>query len=130
MCSSDLIHPAVYGDYLLWHNGIVKQKEITADTWDTNWLLQRISDYGWSSLSRVDGTFACVMHNGIDIFIFRNEISPMFIDKDLNFSSTKFEGSESLEPNKVFRVNLLTKSLTPIAYFDTMENPYYFAESE
>lgn len=128
--STTNIHPAGYGSFLLWHNGIVKQKEINADTWDTEWLLQRISDYGWSSLSRVDGTFACVMYDGTDLYFFRNEISPLFIDDDLNISSTKFENSRPVEPNKVHCVNLKTKSLNTIAYFDTMENPYYFAESE
>lgn len=128
--SSTNIHPAVYGNFLLWHNGIVKQKEISKDTWDTEWMLERIADYGWSSLSRIDGTFACIMFNGRELFIFRNEISPLFIDNELNISSTKFEGSYSLEPNQVHRVNLLSKSLNTVAYFDTMENPYYFAESE
>lgn len=128
--SSTNIHPAIYSNYLLWHNGIIKQKEINEGEWDTEWLLQRISDYGWSVLSRIDGTFACVLYDGTGLYIFRNEISPMFIDDELNFSSTRFDGSRSLEPNNVFRVNLESKSLISVAQFSTMENPYYFAESE
>ena len=93
------IHPAVYGDALLWHNGIIKQKDLSSGTWDTQWLLERITDYGWSSLSRVDGTFACFMFWSGSIFIFRNEISPLFIDKNLNLSSTKLEGYEPVKPN-------------------------------
>ena len=123
------IHPAVYGDCMLWHNGIVKQKTLTEDTWDTQWLLEQIINYGWSSLSRVDGTFACIMYNCGELFIFRNEISPMFYDKDLNFSSTKVEFTESLPPNKVFKVNLKYKRIIPVAYFETMENPYYIPEN-
>lgn len=126
--SSNNIHPAVYGDAMLWHNGIVKQKNLNAGTWDTEWLLDQVINYGWSALSRVDGTFACMMYNGGELFVFRNEISPMFYDKDLNFSSTKFEFAESLPPNKVFKVNLKYKQITPVAYFETMENPYYIPE--
>jgi asparagine synthetase B (glutamine-hydrolysing) len=123
------IHPAVYGDCMLWHNGIIKQKNLTEGTWDTQWLLEQIINYGWSSLSRVDGTFACIMYNSGELFVFRNEISPMFYDKDLNFSSTKVEFAESLPPNKVFKINLKYKQISPIAYFQTMENPYYIPEN-
>lgn len=122
------MHPAVYGDTLLWHNGIIKQKALEHNTWDTLWLLEQITSYGWSSLSRIDGTFACIMYNGGEMFVFRNEISPLFYDKDLNFSSTKFEGSESLEPNKVFKLNFKYKQLTTVAYFETHTNPYYIPE--
>lgn len=123
------IHPASYGDALLWHNGIIKQKNIQEGTWDTAWLLENIIDYGWSSLSRVDGTFACIMYLDSQLYIFRNEISPMFIDRHFNISSTKFEGGESLAPNKVWRMNFEAGSLDPVAYFDTFENPYYIPEA-
>jgi len=122
---TDNIHPAVYGRTLLWHNGIIKQKEITQDTWDTEWLLESIVNYDWSSLSGIDGTFACLMYHGSDLFVFRNEISPLFIDKDLNISSTKFEKSESLLPNKVFKLNIGYKIIEPVSTFKTKENPYY-----
>ena len=123
--SSNNIHPAVFGDAMLWHNGIIKQKNLTANTWDTQWLLEQIIDYGWSSLSRVDGTFACIMYNSGELFVFRNEISPMFYDENLNFSSTKIESARELPPNKVFKLNLSYKTIEPIAYFQTLENPYY-----
>ncbi len=123
------IHPASYGDALLWHNGIIKQKNILSGTWDTAWMLEQIIDYGWSSLSRFDGTFACVMFWQSKLFIFRNEISPLFLDKQLNISSTKFEGSTSLEPNKVFEIDLDLKTIRTVAYFETLENPYYIPET-
>ena len=122
-------HPAMFGDAMLWHNGIIKQSTIPEETWDTAWLLEKIIDYGWSSLSRVDGTFACVMYYGGELFVFRNEISPLFIDDNLNISSTKFEGSKSLEPNKVFKMYLTDKKIAPVAYFETVENPYYFGDA-
>lgn len=122
-------HPAIFGNAMLWHNGIIKQSTLPEETWDTAWLLEKILDYGWSSLSRVDGTFACIMHWGSDLFVFRNEISPLFIDDNLNISSTKFENSRSLEPNKVFKMYLTDKKIAPIAYFETVENPYYFGDA-
>ncbi len=119
------IHPAVYGDAMLWHNGIIKQKNISVGTWDTAWLLEKIIDYGWSSLSRVDGTFACIMYLNRYLYVFRNEIAPMFYDKNLNFSSTKTDSAEELPPNQVFQLNLSLKTIKPVAYFTTHENPYY-----
>lgn len=126
--NSKNIHPAVYGEAMLWHNGIIKQKNMSEGTWDTAWLLENIIDYGWSTLSRVDGTFACIMYHGGKLFAFRNEISPLFYDDHLNFSSTKFEGCKSLEPNKVFELHLPSASLSTVAYFSTLENPYYIPE--
>lgn len=126
--NSKNVHPAVYGDAMLWHNGIIKQKNIKDGTWDTEWLLENIIDYGWSALSRVDGTFACILYWGGYLYAFRNEISPLFIDQHFNISSTKFEGSESLTPNRVWKINLETGYLDVVAYFDTFENPYYIPE--
>jgi hypothetical protein len=125
------MHPAVYGDTLLWHNGIIKQKALEHNTWDTLWLLEQITSYGWSSLSRIDGSFACIMYNGGEMFVFRNELSPLFYDIDFNFSSTKFKDSpESVElpPNRVFKLDLEHKQLTVVAYFETHTNPYYIPE--
>jgi hypothetical protein len=123
------MHPAAYGDCMLWHNGIIKQKSLPENTWDTLWMLENITNYGWSSLSRIDGTFACIMYNSGEMFAFRNEISPLFIDENLNISSTKFEGAKPLEPNIVWKLSLVDKSLTAVAYFDTFENPYYFGDA-
>lgn len=125
---TDNIHPAVYDGALLWHNGIIKQKTIPEGTWDTQWMLSRIVNYGWSFLSRVDGTFACIMFWNNNLYVFRNEISPLFIDDELNISSTRAEGFRPLEPNTVFRVDLGTKILYTEATFSTFENPYYFPE--
>jgi hypothetical protein len=126
--NSNSIHPAVYGDALLWHNGIIKQNTLSPGTWDTAWLLEQIINYGWSSLSRVNGTFACIMYLNENLYVFRNEISPLFIDEHFNISSTKYQGSVSLTPNRVWKLNFETMYLDAIAYFKTMENPYYISE--
>lgn len=123
------IHPATYSSALLWHNGIIKQKVVDADTWDTQWMLSQIVDYGWSVLSRIDGSFACVMFYEGKLYFFRNEISPLFIDDDLNISSTKFEGSRAVTPNYVWEMDIKTRNFWSIAEFETMENPYFLGVS-
>lgn len=124
------IHPAVYGKAMLWHNGIIKQKELKVNAWDTEWMLHRIYDYGFRTLSDMDGTFACMMYNGSELFIFRNEISPLFYNDQLDFSSTKFKGSEPLPPNSVFKLGIKDKKMIKITEFTTKENPYFFMEAE
>jgi hypothetical protein len=89
--------------------------------------LEQVTNYGWSALSRVNGTFACVMYNfGLNLYTFRNEISPLFIDDDMNISSTKFDNSRPIDPNIVWRMDLKQHKMYPEAYFETLENPYFF----
>ena len=126
--STKNIHPATCNGALLWHNGIIKQKTFTAETWDTEWLLNKIITEGWKSLSDVDGTFACIMYWNKKLYVFRNEISPLFIDKDMNISSTKTADMVSINPNKVYIIDMQNKKLDEVASFTTFENPYYIPE--
>lgn len=134
----DSVHPAVSysGNSMLWHNGIIKDFDVKrlqtkqgVDTaWDTRLLLQEMMtpNRGWANnLSQINGSFACVMVTGDRMFAFRNEISPMFYDEQMNFSSVKFEGSTSLPPNKFFLVNAAGKYLLEMGEFETLENPYF-----
>ena len=77
-------------------------------------------------LSEIDGTFSCLYANNNSLFLFRNEISPMFIDKDFNLSSTKFAGSKATEPNELLIVDLSNKKLNTKFTFTTKENPYFW----
>lgn len=131
------IHPAEYKGARLWHNGIVKADKTQG--WDTEEILRGVVDHGFSTLSEVDGTFACVLHMDRRVYIFRNEIAPLFDDEDDYatspcISSTKWddEGVNStirantvwaLEPDRSFP-NVLTKRY--VSSFKTKENPYYF----
>jgi len=124
------IHPANVDGALLWHNGIIKQKELEEGTWDTQWLLKNILTKGWGFLSDVDGTFACVMYDGKSLYAFRNEISPLFIDEQFNISSTRFEGSSSLVPNTIWKLDFKTRYLEFVGSFTTKENPYFIPEAE
>ena len=149
--SLDSIHPAradfissyrvdkntVHEQYniCLWHNGIMKDetvKELQKSSgnikWDTMLMLCELMSHGWAALDKFDGTFSCLFYANRGMYLFRNEISPMFIDSDLNISSTRFSGSKETEPNKVLKMEFDHKSAAPIHSFKTVENPYYFGE--
>lgn len=141
------IHPAQSVDLfmnrnlMLWHNGIIKQAEIerlnkklgTNYKWDTALLLALFREYGFDAFSEVVGSFSCVLsicnaipsHN--TVYVFRNEISPLFVDNNLNISSTKFEGSYPTDAGVVYTMDIAKRQLTPTRYkFKTAENPFYF----
>lgn len=129
------IHPAHFNGYMLWHNGIIKDFEVkrlqskykTDETWDTMLLLEELIEVDWLyNISNINGSFACAMYDNGFLYLFRNEISPLFVDDDMNFSSVKFEGSESLPANTIFMLADGMSRLQPIGEFTTLENPYYF----
>lgn len=130
------VHPAASPmGSLLWHNGIVKdydvkrlQEQFNTDCeWDTQLLLTGLTSPGWTTfLSTVNGSFACILVETDMVYVFRNEISPLFYDKDMNLSSVKFEGSEPVPPNTMFALDLVNKSLNPFVKFETFEQPFFF----
>lgn len=136
------IHPAQIGNQLLWHNGIIKAEEVKRlqehlkcdSTWDTYLMLQGLVNDDVSSLESIDGTFSCFWYDGNDCFIFRNEISPMFIDEYGSISSTAFDGSRPIDPNFVW---LFYPGFTNISNledfvgtFFTVDNPYFFMDEQ
>lgn len=132
--STDNIHPAMIGGDILWHNGIIKEKEIQrlqeiyseASDWDTYILLKHMMTEG--TPEGIDGSFSCLYYDSYRMYLFRNEIAPMFIDDDFNISSTKFKNSSPTEPNSLLLFEPGFKRLVPILNFNTVENPYYFGE--
>jgi len=137
------IHPAVisFPDFMLWHNGIIKdgdvkrlQKKHNSDEkWDTMLLLQEVirGDTA-ANLSDIDGSFACFLKTPLGLYVFRNEISPLFYAENGDFSSVKMLGMQALPENTVFKLDLNfdtnTISLTKKAEFTTFANPYFFGE--
>ena len=136
----NLVHPAQFHDTDLWHNGILKEDTIQSmrdpdddhpvQGWDT-WLMARALDRCRNieetseTLSVMEGSFACFMHYDDQLYCFRNEISPLFVDGDLNFSSIKFKGSNSIEPGIVFGIDFLYNRLDDTGiHFTTANNPY------
>jgi glutamine phosphoribosylpyrophosphate amidotransferase len=139
--STSNIHPHRFNDdYMLWHNGIIKESFVkkmqnqlnTAEKWDTALLNEWV--YNKYDLGEVDGTFSCLRFDKGKLILFRNEISPMFIDKDFNISSTKFKNSNPTPAGKelYMRFNVNSKSdigvLVEMGEFKTKENPYFFLE--
>lgn len=141
--TENFIHPATIPNttnefpfYALWHNGIIKEDIIkefskTANSsWDTMIMLDALNrgQADWRVLNNFDGTFSCLFYDGLDnkLKLFRNQISPMYIDDNMNISSTKFEDSLSTRPDVVFEMNLNDNKLIEVGLFETVENPYYF----
>lgn len=144
--NKDDIHPASDTVNYLWHNGILKTKTIEElqkqyddffldpyfpkITWDTKLLLMHLSYCGYPK--DIDGSFACLYYKGkrydssLDpkLYVFRNLLSPLFMDNSFTFSSTKFNGSYPVMPHHMFNVDLKNKKLTSENVFTTMENPY------
>ncbi len=136
------IHPASLYDgqaiHALWHNGIVKDSSVQKlkeelnspqSTWDTELILRKVATTG--SPDKIDGTFSCLWFKPYeygrgDLILFRNEISPMFIDNDMNISSTKFENSTSTKANYMLKMDFTDNTLHPVGVFETVENPYFF----
>jgi len=128
---SEDTHPSNIDGDLLWHNGIIKdyqvqewKEELGNRDWDTE-LLHRHLILG-GKLDNVDGTFSCARYSKDKLFLFRNEISPLFYDDELNISSTKFDDSHETESGVMYQVNFVNNSLEPLSRFETKENPYYF----
>jgi glutamine phosphoribosylpyrophosphate amidotransferase len=127
------VHPAYSGSALLWHNGIVKTKWINErkkqyegdryNSWDTYLILRQYIDDG--HLNNIDGTFSCVYYSPMEgLQLFRNLISPLFIDDNHNISSTKFENSLPLPANIIWNFNP-GEGIIRDGIFNTVENPYY-----
>jgi glucosamine 6-phosphate synthetase-like amidotransferase/phosphosugar isomerase protein len=133
---NDNIHPASIDGQLLWHNGIIKEYEIkrlqslynVEYVWDTKLLLKQLIEL--NTPNNIDGSFSCVWYYKNNINIFRNEISPLFLDSEMNMSSTKFENSYPIEPNCIFKLDIENKNIInkKDSNFNTVENPYYFGE--
>ena len=137
LATGRFIHPAEKDKSYLWHNGIIKEGKFEGD-WDTEWLFDQVLN---EDLNEVDGTFACMLYHENQIYVFRNEISPLFrgtirgltdsedtLDSKASFSSTKFEGSTPVEPNIMWKLDYGTGVLEEKWKFKTKENPYHFGE--
>lgn len=127
----DSVHPSQEDFSWLWHNGIIKdnyvkemQKEYGDIKWDTRLLNLRLNDN--KSLDEVDGAFSCLRYENGNMYLFRNEISPMFIDKELSISSTSFTGARKTTANAVLKLNFDDYNYSVVQKFTTKENPYYF----
>ena len=128
-------HPAQYEGRYLWHNGILKQsfvEKLKKDldevcSWDTFLMLKSITQ-NRENLNNLDGSLSCVLYDHEKLYLFRNEIAPMFYDSNLNISSTYFIGSSSTPPNQLHHMDFNFSSLFAVKNFMTVMNPYYIPD--
>ena len=123
LATGRFIHPAKKDKSFLWHNGIIKEGKFEGD-WDTEWLFDQALN---EDLNEVDGTFACMLYHENQIYVFRNEISPLF-KSDSTFSSTIFPEASAVDPNVYLKLDYNSDVLEQGFIFKTKENPYYFGE--
>jgi len=85
---------------------------------------------GVDTLNELDGSFSCLYYDKdeLSLFLFRNEISPMYMDMDMNISSTDFPNSYETPPNEVLKMNFNQVGVDVVSKFSTVENPYFFGE--
>lgn len=129
------IHPAKIGDKFLFHNGIIKQKDVTRlqkehntdEGWDSKLMIMEINKKGlMETLNTIDGSFACVYKENNNIFIFRSQAGTLFVDENLNISSTKFNNAQRIKHDTVFKLNLINKSLDVFDIFKSKSSPYFY----
>jgi len=129
------IHPAHFDGRFLWHNGILKQSYIEqlrekldeVCTWDTFLMLKSfVKDR--ESLDEFDGSLSCLLYDHEKLYLFRNEISPMFYDEKLNISSVMFNNSRSTPPNQLHHVDFNFSCLFAVKSFMTRFNPYFLQD--
>lgn len=126
------IHPASLGNARLWHNGIIKdhivkewlQESSIKSKWDTYLLLERLRDHGLKSLSDADGSFACCYYDGTELYLFRNDNSPLFVNGP-DFSSVKFKESVELPAGVVYNYKNSEWVATDISF--KTANTYYWS---
>lgn len=148
--SNDTIHPSILDfEYMdeknksyLYHNGIIKSAQ--CKQW-SDFLLRKSETLNWDThllhlhlirsgnLNNIDGSFACIQLietlDSVYMYLWRNELSPLFVDGNINISSTKFEGSYAVTPDKLYQVDLKSNSLNAKYKFKTINNPYYFEKN-
>jgi len=130
------IHPARVNKSFLFHNGIIKQKDITrlkdeslktSENWDSLLMLMEIQSKGLNNtLNTIDGSFACIYNDNISVKLFRSAAGILFVDQDLNISSTKFNNSIRIDKDKVFNLNFKDKTLDTDSDFKSKSAPYFY----
>jgi hypothetical protein len=129
------IHPAKIKEDFLFHNGIIKQQDInrlqkeheTDEAWDSKLMLMEIQKIGlFQTLNTIDGSFACIFKDESKMRIFRSAAGTLFVDNELNISSTLFEGSNRIEKDVVFYLDFDTKTVIKENLFKSKSNPYFY----
>jgi hypothetical protein len=120
----------------LWHNGVLKHDWYTKSShydpelsWDTDVLHREFTEL-FSNIENVDGQFSCVYQDKSGIFMLRNSEAPMFIDDDMNISSTYYDGARSTLPGHAYEFNFEEKKFDDVWQFKCKSQSYYFGDEE
>jgi glutamine phosphoribosylpyrophosphate amidotransferase len=103
------IHPSEINGSYLWHNGIIHSQTVTRwqeeleteVSWDTRLMHQMLLNKSFDVLNDIEGSFACIFFLRGDLYMFRNDNSPLYV-KDSSYSSVMFDGACAIEPNIVY----------------------------
>jgi glutamine phosphoribosylpyrophosphate amidotransferase len=130
--STSSIHPSVVEHSYLWHNGIIKERQVkkwqgllnTLEPWDTKLLHHQLYCGNVTDvLSKADGSFACVWFINDTLYLFRNANCPLFTD-GMSYSSTKFNGSYPIDCDIIYKLTDQGVTKTDIR-FETAQNFYW-----
>jgi glutamine phosphoribosylpyrophosphate amidotransferase len=129
------IHPAMSNNQFLFHNGIIKQKDVMRlkstlgvyEEWDSKLMLLDIQNTSLiETVNTIDGSFACVYFDGTDLMIFRSAAGTLFIDEKMNISSTKFNDSYRIDKDKVYALDFKNE-LREVCAFTSKSSPYFIS---
>lgn len=129
------IHPASNVDCFLFHNGIIKQKDVdrlqkelnTDEQWDSKLMLMDIKSKGLlESVNTIDGSFACILKDTYSLRVFRSAAGTLFVDSNLNISSTNFGSGFRIKHDTIFNMDLKSKKMLELATFKSKSNPYFY----
>lgn len=129
------IHPSILNNdcntSYLYHNGLLKtdylRKFNYESKWDTELIHKFVRNGDFNQLGNIQGSFSCLfIDKDKNIKLFRNALSPMFIDKNLNISSVKFKGCEKTKYNRIYDIDFENKSLNEGLIFDNKELIYFY----
>lgn len=127
-CEDPFIQPAeLYnGEHIefLWMEGNLSEQEVkklqaegqTEDSWSVRLLLRHLLET--KTPIAIDGEFACVYSDGLEVYAFTNGAVPLFCDDTLTVCTHPFAGSKTLPRGKVYRIDFDENKFVSIAEFD------------
>ena len=125
--SKDNIHPSEINNTYLWHNGMLTSEQIKKfnENWDTK-IIHKLFLDDLNNLNNLEGSFSCVYFDICrGILLFRNKISPMFIDDECNISSTQFINCKKTTPNTLYKLDFKEKKIIQTDInFNNNYNPF------
>lgn len=142
--NSTRVHPATNDNYMLWHNGIIKDKDIKRlqesqkdnEEWDTQLILNEIykyykpgSDFNHhiaNSIANINGGIAAILWTGENIYIFRNSTSILYTNILGDLSSVNYYNEMTeVKRNSVYEMNKDCDFIYKES-FKSIDNAYYF----